>query len=84
MAGGYRISEGVGYCEEGKEMSDPFDLDMVLSAVDNEPELPGPMPDDIWNRMRTKEEATEILRMAVRATKRNIRERIIKFSTPSS
>lgn len=64
-------------------MSNPFDLDMVLSAVDNEPELPGPMPDDVWVRMRTKEEAAEILRSAIRTTKQNIRERIIVLSTPS-
>jgi hypothetical protein len=48
-----------------------------LAAVDVEDELPGDMPDNIWAIVRDdRDAASEILRLAVRATKQGIRDRI--------
>lgn len=54
-----------------------MDLIDVLLAVTAEPELPGDMPDEMWNAIRNDRDAcVELLRITVRATKRNIVERI--------
>lgn len=50
----------------------------VLAIIDAEPELPGEMPDEIWNRLKTsKKDAEEVMRAAVRATKINLKARIL-------
>lgn len=48
--------------------------ELVLAAVEAEPELPGEMPDTVW--AATREDAERTLRATVRATKRNIADRI--------
>jgi hypothetical protein len=57
------------------------DLDTVLKAVEDEPELPGIMPDEMFNVLSTTTDRNvieETLRIAVRLTKHGIRERIIE------
>jgi len=45
-------------------------LTAAISRVAEEPELPGPMPDDIWASLSlSRESAEEVLRAIVRATK---------------
>jgi hypothetical protein len=44
----------------------------TLAIVAAEEEMDGEMPDVIWNACATKAGASEVLRAAVRATKRNI------------
>lgn len=50
-----------------------------LLAVDQEPELPGDMPDAMWAAIReaSRDDMAEMLRIVVRDTKSSIRERII-------
>ena len=48
-----------------------------LRAIDDEPELPGDMPDAMWDEFQDRERATEALRALVRVTKRNIRDRVL-------
>lgn len=50
-----------------------------LRAVDQEPELPGDMPDAMWAAIReaSRDDMTEMLRIVVRETKSSIRERIM-------
>jgi hypothetical protein len=49
----------------------------VLEAIESEPELPGEMPDAVWNMLvANKEDATQILRAIVRTTKQNIKSRL--------
>lgn len=50
-----------------------------LACVEAEPELPGDMPDDVWElyrQLKGREEVAEMLRIVVRGTKRCIVERI--------
>lgn len=54
-----------------------IERERCLHIVDDEPELPGPMPDEMWFAISGNREATqEALREAVRLTKKNIRNRI--------
>ncbi|HUU89339.1 MAG TPA: hypothetical protein VMX17_16515 [Candidatus Glassbacteria bacterium] len=57
-----------------------IDLDVVLKAIDDEPELPGEMTDEIWERIRNchldRERFTNALRVLVSCTKDGIRDRI--------
>ena len=49
----------------------------IIEAIDAEPELPGDMPDEMWNAISTSREyAVEAMRIAVRQTKRGIKERL--------
>lgn len=49
-----------------------------LKAVDDEPELPGRMPYEMWEAIRDDRDATEnAIRLAVQQTKSAIRERIL-------
>ena len=58
-------------------------LDEVLSIIDCEPELPGDMPDEMWEAFKhasavgDRDFITEAFRIVVRDTKRGIRERYI-------
>ena len=58
---------------EGREL-----LDKVIQAVIDEPELPGPMPRDMYSAFKTADEDTMagMLRIIVRETKKGILERI--------
>lgn len=50
----------------------------VLAAIDAEPELPGPMPVEMWIQMAlSRQRAEEMLRALVRVTKENIKQRVI-------
>lgn len=52
--------------------------DIVLSAIESEPEVPGHMPDEMWDAMRNDRDAVEeCIRIAVRQTKEGIRERYL-------
>lgn len=52
--------------------------DRCLKAVDDEPEVPGTMPDEMWNAIRDDRNAVEnAIRIAVHQTKAGIRERIL-------
>lgn len=56
----------------------------TIEAVQAEPELPGDMPDDMWEKIRNNRELTgEAMRIAVRQTKEGIEERI-RALTPVS
>jgi hypothetical protein len=50
----------------------------VAEAVDAEPEFPGAMPDEMWEEVKGDRDAwEESMRIAVRLTKKNIRERAL-------
>lgn len=52
--------------------------DAALAAIENEPELPGAMPDEMWAAMNGDRDATqEAMRIAVRQTKAGIRRRLL-------
>lgn len=54
-----------------------IERERCLQAVKDEPELPGEMPDAMWNKIAGDRDAiTEALRIAVKQTKRGIRDRI--------
>lgn len=52
---------------------------IALSAIAAEPELPGEMPDEMWDVMNSgdRDAVTEAMRIAVRQTKEGIRERYL-------
>jgi hypothetical protein len=59
------------------ESTDLFSVDTVRDAIDAEAELPGDMPDHIWDAIRNdRDVACECMRIAVRETKRGILERL--------
>lgn len=60
--------------ESGRRYSEDF----IRDAIDAEPELPGEMPDAMWEAMKDREYCTEAMRIAVRQTKRGIKERLFK------
>ena len=52
-------------------------LSAALKAIDDEPELPGEMPDDVWESLRSDRATMEtVLRGIVQTTKQNIKGRI--------
>ena len=52
-------------------------LSAALKAIDDEPELPGEMPDDVWESLRSDRAMMEtVLRGVVQTTKQNIKGRI--------
>lgn len=54
-----------------------IERDRCLAEVEAEPELPGDMPDEIWEAIRNDRDAlAETLRITVRLTKDGIRKRI--------
>ena len=57
-----------------------LDKEMVYKAVDDEPELPGQMPDAMWEAIKGDRDAMgEALRLSVSMTKDDIKERIGKL-----
>jgi len=59
------------------ELNETLELATILKAVDDEPELPGNMPDEMWNAISGDRDAmTEALRVVVRKTKEGIKKRI--------
>lgn len=54
-----------------------LERERCIAAVDAEPELPGDMPDEMWEAARNDRDAmAEAMRIAVRQTKAGIKERI--------
>ena len=52
-------------------------LSAALKAVADEPELPGEMPDEVWEALRSDRAMMEtIMRGVVQTAKQNIRDRI--------
>ena len=57
--------------------------DKIFSCIDQEEELPGEIPDNIYEKIEKavlrgdKNFVAEVFRMAVRATKKGIKDRII-------
>lgn len=52
-------------------------LSAALKAIDDEPELPGEMPDDVWESLRSDRAMMEtVLRGVVQTAKQGIRNRI--------
>lgn len=52
-------------------------LSAVYKAIDDEPELPGEMPDEVWESLRSDRAMLEtVLRGVVQTAKQNIRDRI--------
>lgn len=60
------------------ETTSSYSADFIREAIDAEPELPGEMPDAMWEAMKDREYCTEAMRIAVRQTKRGIKERLFK------
>ena len=61
-----------------------LDLSAVEAAVESEPELPGDMPDEMWNAIRNDRVATSAaLRIVVRQTKAGILKRIGALYSPN-
>lgn len=53
-------------------------LEIAINCVEAEPELPGSMPDEIWDAIKNDRDATEeLLRIVVRQTKAGIKERLL-------
>lgn len=58
-------------------------IQTALQAIEDEPEVPGPMPDEMWEAIRNDRDACEnAIRIAVRLTKEGIRDRLL--SEPQS
>jgi hypothetical protein len=56
-----------------------LERERCLAAVSAEPELPGEIPDEMWDAISSdRDAATEALRIIVRQTKEGIRDRIIE------
>jgi len=54
------------------------DLDLVLKAIDDEPEFPGHMPDSMWEQIRDDRWIAErSLKLAIRLAKDHIKARIV-------
>ena len=54
-----------------------LELNAAIKAVNDEPELPGDMPDEMWNAIRNDRDAVaEALRITVRQTKSGIIKRM--------
>lgn len=54
-------------------------LDRVIAAIDSEPVLDGPMPDDLWARCATRQGAEMMYRAVVMATKKGIKKRCLSL-----
>lgn len=62
-----------------------IELNAAIKAVNDEPELPGEMPDEMWNAIRNDRDAVaEALRIAVRQTKSGIIKRMAAMPNKSS
>lgn len=53
-------------------------VEWALYAIDQEPEVPGEMPDEMWEAIKGDRDAmTNAIRIAVRQTKEGIRNRLL-------
>lgn len=53
--------------------------DVALEIIDSEEEPFGPMPDEMWVQLKDDREAIEdLVRAAIRSTKKNIRRRYLE------
>jgi catalase len=54
-------------------------IEAALQAIEDEPELPGDMPDAMWESLRKadREEMVTAFRVTVQKTKEGIRERLL-------
>lgn len=58
---------------------------LVAKTIDDEPELPGDMPDELWQSFKMltmlddKESMTELLRGLIKLTKKSIKEELEKI-----
>lgn len=55
-------------------------VEKVLTAIEDEPELPGPIPEDIFQALQhgDRETVAEFCRIVTRLTKAGIRERVLR------
>ena len=83
-----KISGGTGdsipATKEAVQYAKSYVLQVVREAVEQEPELPGSMPDEMWEIIKNdRHDCEESHRMAVRETKQNILTRIEKLTEES-
>ena len=53
------------------------EVERLRKAIEDEPELPGEMPDEMWNAMNgNREQTTLFMQFIVKTTKRNILARV--------
>lgn len=70
-------------CDKNEKVRKTMELEEVIKAVDDEPEFPGEMPDQIYEVIKDaisredKDYIQECFRETVKLTKEHIRERII-------
>lgn len=58
-------------------VSGSLPVEDVVKAINDEPELPGEMPDEIYQAVKNDKDAlTELVRITVRETKKGILERL--------
>jgi hypothetical protein len=67
-----------------------INLETVINAIEEEPELPGQMPDEMWDtiqhfcRTGDRDGMEELLTATVRTTKEGIKERVRKRHSEQS
>jgi len=55
-------------------------LSTVIAAIDSEPELPGEMPDEMWEAIKNDKDAMrQAMVIAVKKTKAGIKNRLADF-----
>lgn len=65
------------YKEETAEQMYKDLFNLIHIYIDQEPECPGPMPDEMWESIRNDKDAMEnAIKIAVKLTKKGIHERI--------
>ena len=62
------------------QFQQPITDEMIEKIINDEPELPGIMPDEIWLAAQDKQSLSEVLRLAVRETKNGILNRYKSLS----
>ena len=73
-------SPGVNLWNEAQDKSEDMtvlDTITVLKAIDDEPELPGFMPNEIWDSIKDDRNAAEqVMRIIIQETKKGIKKRL--------
>ena len=68
-------------------LSNNITLSAVLKAIDDEPEYPGKMPDEMYEAIKNSETPRETMeaamRITVRLTKIGIKNRVIELDNPN-
>jgi len=62
------------------QFQQPITDEMIEKIINDEPELPGIMPDEIWLAAQDKQSLSEVLRLTVRETKNGILNRYKSLS----